>query len=145
VSEVYYWCRECVRPCITLERIQNIVNQRGGVCFSSVCDGKNSKLKLQCSKGHTWETRAINISCGYWCNICSQNERLERIRKLAFEEIQRQASLRGGRCLSTEYTHYKAKLEWECGNGHTWSECASFSFGRKYWCKEYGSKCVRKG
>lgn len=75
------WCRECVHPRVTLDRIKKIVSQYGGVCLSSICENGDSPLKLQCSNGHTWETRATNIVKGYWCSVCHRNGKILKSKK----------------------------------------------------------------
>lgn len=49
-----------------------VSKHEGGICLSTVDDYQtaHSKLKVQCCKGHQWETTLNNVSKGKWCKDC---------------------------------------------------------------------------
>ncbi|KOH44812.1 hypothetical protein NC99_23590 [Sunxiuqinia dokdonensis] len=57
------------------------------------------------------------------------------------------AEQKGGKCLTKEYTNSKAKMRWQCQNGHQWYATAFSIKNRKSWCPECyrnNLKTVRK-
>jgi len=71
------WCLECgyikradkLRD--TIERMQELAVQHGGICLSKIYFNNNIKLKWQCAKGHQWEAIPHAITSGHWCKMCS--------------------------------------------------------------------------
>jgi hypothetical protein len=79
------WCPECNMDRLRkgkskeekLEEIHQYAQEKGGKCLSTTYKNSYSKMKLECAKGHQWETNAENIIYGRtWCPECH----LERIR-----------------------------------------------------------------
>jgi len=80
---------------------------------------------------------------GHWCPQCARKQMapsLKAHRTLVLKEIKRIARQKGGRCLSTEYTNNKQKLEFVCAVGHHFSAQAKSVKNRGTWCK----RCARK-
>lgn len=68
-----HWCRQCanLKRRHTIEDMQDLAAMRGGLCLSTEYRGRRVKLMWQCHRGHTWETRPVNISAGKWCPQCA--------------------------------------------------------------------------
>lgn len=78
------WCPMCSfkrnadRRRTTIEHVQKIARQRGGKCLSKKYIHRHQPLKWQCSKGHVWKARGVNVlNLGSWCPQCWK----EKIRK----------------------------------------------------------------
>ncbi len=55
------------------------------------------------------------------------------MRKDTLENMQSIAALRGGQCLSTQYTNAHTHVEWRCSEGHRWKALPS-NVKRGQWC-----------
>ena len=65
------WCPYCGGTIkYTLSDMRNFAREKGGRCLSTQYHRIKSKLKWQCSDGHTWESSAGNIVSGTWCPKC---------------------------------------------------------------------------
>ena len=83
---------------LTIEEMQEIAKERGGICLSKEYFGAHTKLTWQCSKGHAWEAQPTSVKHrGDWCPTCSGKA------KLSIEKMREVAELRGGKCLSKKY------------------------------------------
>jgi hypothetical protein len=69
------------------------------------------------------------IKQGSWCPFCAG------VTKGTLEDMKQVASRRGGRCLSNEYINSKAKLLWQCAEGHQWKASPNH-VKRGSWCPE---------
>jgi hypothetical protein len=78
VCKSYYW--------LGIEDMKKTARERGGKCLSENYKKVNSKLKWECSEGHTWYATYGNISMGRWCPECSAGIG-ERITREYFEQI----------------------------------------------------------
>ena len=123
-------CNECYGKIkLTYERINAIIEKRGGKLLSKDFKNVKSYIKILCEKNHTWETQVGNIRDGKWCPYCAKNVRL------SINEAHKLAEERGGKCLSTAYTNANQLLEWQCSEGHVWKA----KYGNVYWgnwCKK---------
>lgn len=64
-----------------------------------------------------------------------------RIIKNSVKMMYQLAKERGGKCLSNKYISAKAKLDWQCKNGHKWSATIGNIRNNGTWCPEcFGSK-----
>jgi hypothetical protein len=113
-----------------LAKIHDAAQQRGGACLSETYQGMLHHYRMRCSAGHEWLATGNNILSGRWCRLCfnlGTRATLDVARQLAQDK--------GGRCLSTEYTHAKASMQWSCARGHTWQ--ARFTNIRQgAWCRQ---------
>ena len=115
-----HWCPICAgqgRP--TIEDMVRIAGNRGGRCLSERYVNDGTKLSWECAKGHRWETSPNMVKRGRWCPTCGKATRAKK-RMLTISDMQRLASSRCGKCLSSEYAGVHQKLMWECGKGHRW-------------------------
>lgn len=115
-----------VRNRYTIADMQKLAKARGGSCLSEEYISTAAKLEWQCSKGHRWLATPNNILAGKWCPTCGNT-------KKTLDEIQKYATTRGGKCLSTEYAGIMEPMTWQCENNHTWK--APFAYiQRGIWC-----------
>lgn len=78
--------------------------------------------------GHEWLAIVKDIKRGHWCPECAG------LKKLDIKQCDRFAKLKGGRCLSSQYTNVDTKLEWECDKKHTWWATFNHIKGAGSWC-----------
>lgn len=115
-----YWCRRCSHDEVkrkSFEKVKALAEKKGGKCLSLDYKGKLSRLKWQCSKGHTWLMVASNISAGLWCKYCNKEKRAKK----ELRSIQLMAEKKGGKCLSPQYSGKGKSHTWQCAEGHVWS------------------------
>jgi len=130
------WCPICAyrKQAINIIDIKKIARIRGGKCLSTECINGNSILKMQCSKGHIWETKATNIRHGTWCPICAKEKRRNQIsNKLSIYDMYQLAKEHGGIYLSKKYINVVTKIAWKCAYGHIW-DTTPYSIKRGAWC-----------
>lgn len=122
----------------TIEDMREIAKLRGGECLSRVYTDSRTKLRWRCSKGHAWRAVPHNVRRGDWCQQCHL-EKLHSSRRLTVEEMRGLARMKGGECLSEEYSGIYVKQRWRCGKGHVWETSpASIKYGS--WCPVCGGK-----
>jgi len=125
------------REKLTIEYMQKIAQERGGLCLSETYVNARTKLLWICSEGHRWEAEPWSVKTGRWCRICSRRKTADSL-KATIEDMIKLASERGGKCLSNEYKNARSKLLWECAEGHRWETTPSaITTGR--WCHECSS------
>lgn len=128
------WCGKCSNATrmvglkLSIEEMQNIAAERGGRCISAEYVDALTKLEWECADGHKWRARPHSIKRGDWCPECGGTK------KLTINDMHDLADSRGGKCLSSEYINIRTALEWECSEGHRWSEPPDKIRYRKYWC-----------
>ncbi len=103
----------------SIETLEALANQRGGVCLSTEYRGPQEKLTFRCAKEHTWDAIPNSIQQGRWCPICKrrgprdmEGDPLDKVKEIA-------ANL-DVECLSAEYKGMGQKLTFRCRKGHTW-------------------------
>ena len=71
-----HWCPMCAgNKKLTIEDMQKLALQHGGVCLSKIYINARTKLKWKCSKGHQWEaTPDVVKNRGSWCMECKKNK-----------------------------------------------------------------------
>ncbi|WP_233867029.1 hypothetical protein [Paraburkholderia adhaesiva] len=82
-----HWCPQCAGLArrLTLEAMQALAAERGGLCLSTQYLGAHVKLTWQCHWGHVWEATPSNVkSRGQWCRNCailrSTKNRVKRLK-----------------------------------------------------------------
>lgn len=87
-------------------------------------------LSWRCHKGHSFSSGLSKlVANSRWCPKCAHGE------DISIDDLKAHALAKRGRCLSNEYAGVKAKYEWECGVGHTWSATwEHVGYGTKTWC-----------
>jgi len=113
---------------LTIEEMQAIAASRGGRCLSTHYVNTNTHLEWECAEGHRWLAIPNNVKCGAWCRTCAHASQ-----RGSLAGLQRIASARGGRCLSTEYVNNRTHLLWECAEGHRWHAVPA-SVKNGTWC-----------
>lgn len=116
------WCGACAgNKRLTLGDLRQTARQRGGRCLADTYLGSAVKVEWECAEGHRWMARPSQIRAGSWCPPCA-NEKKRRVpsRRLDLSDMRKTAAERGGKCLSEEYWTTRAKLKWQCREGHVW-------------------------
>jgi len=114
----------------TLEDMQRMAAQHGGLCLSTNYQNNYTKLRWQCAQGHQWEA-TFSTAQKWWCTPCARQQRSAA----RLEEMRALARKHGGKCLATRYISAKTPLLWQCANGHTWQAIPD-SVARGTWCKQ---------
>ena len=124
-----YWCRECSgkRPLLSIKKLKKLAKKRNGKCLSKEYLSNKTKLKWQCSKGHTWLALPSQVKKGTWCPVCAGNL------KLSIKQMQILANRKNGKCLSQEYKNARTKLKWQCSKGHIF-ESTPDRIQQSRWC-----------
>jgi thiol-disulfide isomerase/thioredoxin len=112
---------------LTLARMEEMAQERGGLCLSQVYVNTRTPLIWQCAKGHQWKAKPSSIQQGTWCPHC--------VPILTISEMQKIAQQRGGQCLSKVYVNSKTHLLWQCANGHQWKAIPN-NIKRGSWCRQ---------
>lgn len=127
-----HWCPECQK--LTICEMKSIAAKHGGECLSTEYINAQTPLKWKCNKGHIWETTPNSVKRGSWCRVCFI-ERQKEYKKYDIDNMQKIASNRGGKCLSTAYINVGTPLKWECSEKHIWwATPASLLYKPKSWC-----------
>jgi len=122
---------------ITFENFKKYVEERGGTCLSNEYINKNTKMKVQCEKGHIWEANFGTIYYQkYWCPYCEKEFRFQKVKKYIEEK--------GGKCLSNEYINNYTKVRVQCEKGHIWEVKPNSLINKKNWCRMCGFDKQRK-
>jgi hypothetical protein len=121
------WCPKCGikksarSQASNINECKYIASERGGKCLSKIYNNNSTLLKWQCKEGHHWHAtlRSVKDSQnrkGTWCPECSGNlpHDIEYAHSVAREL--------GWKCLSTKYVNYNGKLDWQCPEGHNFSQ-----------------------
>ena len=129
--EIYalWWCRVSRPACET----------RGGRLLEFRQGGSDgtSVATVECAEGHIWQVSyASLVTAGSWCQKCHLTSMVAKRsyhKKLTIEHFRKLARDRGGRCLSSSYSGAECLLDYECSNGHAFSQLAGVtSLG--HWC-----------
>jgi hypothetical protein len=132
------WCRDCGianradGQRLGIEVMRELAAKRGGECLSYHYVNKEAKLRWRCELGHIWIASAGKIRQGQWCPKCGVEKGASK-RRLSISEMCEIAALRGGKCLSQEYTNARTKLRWQCELGHIW-QATPDKIKRGAWC-----------
>lgn len=120
-----------------LQRAKDYAASRGGQCLSNEYVAAKSKLEWKCNRNHaSWlATPDSVISRKSWCNLCYREDQSD-ITKLSDGLIraQNKALSHGGKCLSSYYQNARAKMKWECSEGHFWDATYDKVVLQNRWC-----------
>jgi hypothetical protein len=116
-----------------LKKIKDLAISKGGKCLSKRYINVSTRLRFKCKNGHEWETSPASIKSGSWCPYCAGTV------KGTIEEMQRIATSREGKCISSEYINNQTHLMWECNEGHRWKATPS-NIKRGKWCPKCSAK-----
>ena len=77
------WCPVCAGHVLIepLKQLQDIAEERGGLCLSGQYVSNTTKLRWRCGDGHEWEAVPSSIKAGKWCPICAIKIGAEKRRK----------------------------------------------------------------
>lgn len=106
------WCPVCAGTMRrTLADMHTAAAERGGLCLSEAYHNISTKLRWRCAKGHEWEATPLHVlHSRSWCPRCVGVVTVEEMRDLAAQQ--------GGRLMSTQVGKSRARLAFECAEGH---------------------------
>ena len=108
------WCPVCSRERRSKYSIDDMIklaSKYNGLCLSEKYINNKTKLKWQCSKGHTFERSPKSVIKGVWCTICPRKEKPNYHNRYSIKDMKDIALLKGGKCLSTHYKNINTKLK----------------------------------
>jgi hypothetical protein len=73
-----------------------------------------------------------SILRGVWCPVCGRKAAADAQRE-TLADMQKLASIKGGKCVSTKYENALQKLSWACKRGHQWYALPN-SIKQGHWC-----------
>jgi len=103
--------------------LESIISSSGGTLVQFQLD----RATIQCSSGHTWNTKTYLIRNGHWCRKCiSRKQRIATTVRTSYEDIAKRIGIAGIKCCSPSdmYTGRTASLEFECSDGHLFHDTA---------------------
>ncbi|OYT14918.1 MAG: hypothetical protein B7C24_15785 [Bacteroidetes bacterium 4572_77] len=131
-------CTECSgKRKLTIEYIKKEVEKIGYKCLSTTYT-PNTKLKLQCDKGHTYTTIWGGFQAGHRCRKCV-HPNITAQRKLAFNYVKKTVEQAGHTLLTTNYLNISTKLKIQCVEGHIFTPTFT-AFKRNPQCQRCNSK-----
>lgn len=109
-----HWCSSCAQrsPVLAAELYYAKVKERGGIAIDKYINSE-TKLSIQCKKGHIFLGRPDHIKSGRWCRTCDESKGELLVAKtltelnLPFEKQRRLPEL--PRCSYDFLTYYKGK------------------------------------
>src|SRR3990167_11450657 len=117
-----YGCKKCRKwNKITLETVQNLVEQKGFECLDATYESARTKMNFRCNTcKNEWTTNYTNIKLTKVCPFCV------RKKPYTLEEVKRIGMERGFILLSDEYLRSDFLLDWKCKEcDYTWSATLS--------------------
>jgi hypothetical protein len=97
-----------------LMKLQEAAAARGWQSLATEYKDCKTPVAWHCDQGHEVKASLESIKNGMGCVQCYKNRRWYTL-----EKMQAIAKLRGGLCLSDQYTTYEPML-WQCKRGHVW-------------------------
>jgi hypothetical protein len=126
------FCPICYKDeAASLKALQDLAAARGWQSLAT--EYKNCKIPVawRCDRGHEFNTSLESIQNGTGCMQCHKDRNW-----FTLEKMQGIAKLRGGLCLSDQYTPHDPML-WQCKRGHIW-KCIPSPIARGSWCRVCG-------
>lgn len=98
-----------------LEKIKEIIKNKGGECLSEIYSGYSCNIKCKCSKGHIWTTKAFAIKNDTWCPKCANAS------NLTIEDVKALTEKMNVECLENNYENNHSYLNLKCKKcNHEW-------------------------
>ncbi|MCK5561674.1 MAG: zinc-ribbon domain-containing protein, partial [Thermoplasmata archaeon] len=129
------WCPICAGKYQTIEDMQNIAQECGGKCLSTIYINSDTPLRWKCSEGHEWDAKYYNLRRKDWCPVCRKLRSEEKRKRHSLAEMKQIAKERHAECLSEEYINSKTKMKWRCEKGHEWDAIPN-SIKSGSWCPD---------
>jgi len=124
------WCRYCSKTRKIPEAdIKQIIEAKGGRFLERFRNGPSTRIRLQCSKGHEWESAQSHIQAGHWCMTCHLDRNKERL-----ELANVLATNKGGISLATECKTSMKRIVWQCEKKHQFKASIDEVKNKDYWC-----------
>lgn len=121
-------CAECKGLKVHEKEIREIIENKKGILGNSwVYKNNREKIKITCSKGHTWETPWKVIKKGHWCPYCSG--------KIVLESDVREVVTSKGGILEKDWKYINCDTRFlvTCKKGHKFKTCWDH-IKQKHWC-----------
>lgn len=141
------WCPKCFDKSDIRGKTQKhdlsvyvkIAQRNGGRCLSEKYINSKEKLKFECSNGHIFWSRPVNVkNLGRWCPECGV-KRVAKSKSGSIEKMHKLAQKNKGKCLSKNYINAYSSLLWKCHVGHYWwARPNNISNGK--WCPACAGK-----
>ncbi len=111
------WCRKCYNIEIKQKayyEIEAIAKLKGWRILEMSSRKNKLRFKLQCSKGHCWESVKSDLKKGKGCILCYR----QNLKEKTTLKIKNTIKLNGGTILTEEGFGHKIKVKIKCKNNH---------------------------
>jgi len=124
------WCVFCCKNRKIPEAdIKQFIEAKGGTFLERFRIGPSTRIRLQCSNGHEWESAQSHLLAGHWCMACHLERNKERL-----ELAKTLATKKGGISLATECATSMKRIVWQCQEKHQFKASIDEVKNRNYWC-----------
>jgi hypothetical protein len=124
---------------LNIKKVKEFIKSKGYKLLSTYYKNANSKLLLECPKGHKFEMRFGNFQQGQRCSVCALEKSIKRCsdRKFTIKFVLEQTKklAKGYECLSSKYINNYTNLKFICPKGHT------FTATWNKFSKKHGTRC----
>ncbi len=118
---------------LTYEEVKEYIERAGYKLLSTEYKNANTKIKIQCDKGHEYEVLYGSFQQGHRCPCCHGRLEIE----YNYENVKEYVESFNYELLSTEYINAHTKLLTKCPKGHIYE--VSFTHFK------YGNRCPTCG
>jgi hypothetical protein len=125
------WCPYCAgKATMKFNKVKELVESKSGTLLSNEYKNSMKKLEIKCNIcEHEWWASVNSIKHGYWCPNCAG------LVKLTIEKMQKIATGKNGKCLSTIYVNAQDNLTWQCNDCDTiWNATPTSIKNNGTWC-----------
>lgn len=106
------------------DKIEKLIYDKNGMIVEGDITSSTSKIKVKCNNDHIFNTTATKIQQGRWCSYC---------RKVSFSEVEDFVKNKNGQ-VTGNFKNLQSRLNFMCGEGHTWITSASHILLQNTWC-----------
>ncbi|TXT62408.1 MAG: hypothetical protein BAJALOKI3v1_590005 [Promethearchaeota archaeon] len=136
------WCKKCYdenTARATNNILKELIESKGGKLLSNKYNRSNSRVHVECGKGHKWWVTPDNlINGGTWCPKCHFINLSNIFTEYNISDLRSFAQGKGGDCLENEYLGWGIKHKWICSKKHVWTATPRNVIGRPSkkgtWC-----------
>lgn len=124
---VHCYCRDSSPNKSVGERLLAVVEGKGGKLLDESVFISTARHTFECADGHVWSSTSV-LSQGTWCPGCS------RTRPRSIDELREVVEKRGGKLKTSEYRGSDSHYEFECQQGHEFTNTFRHVLNRGQWC-----------
>ena len=135
---------------LTIEQMQRLAKDNGGICLSKEYVAIKSQLEWECKVGHQWKASAVRVKSGIWCKTCNPRPRYSRVNKsgtslaIKFPYLLLEWDYEKNDIDPNEMSPYSNhKVFWKCIYGHSWNASIDSRTYKESGCRHCRSRTSR--